>query len=1464
MVDTSIKLNDPDPLMAREARSQRERFTSSMPLDEPVDPMPLGETKVSPEETSSTRRENASIEISVATGRKAEDIAQELDDGARQSVEDAKNSIPDPVSTQLASATSEEEDPESAARKLQDAAQKKQELSSSNGFYLEGALTANDPRYSPQLSRLLRNQQIMAEVLEEKFKDSREKGFFGKSWDFIDRFVLRHIPIGMYEDIVKENEAKGLELAQAAAGIEDPEEYREYAEAYADEKAREGFATDENYFAFLDGMDEAINAGYDPMGNINRVIGIAEAIPLAKATLSAGKFATRVTGISGPKAGAEALRKADEAIPGTHPEIQAEGMARQYDLGTGPGSIKPTLGAVAKMAEENKLIGDIQYLYNSGTFGRVATREQVEVAAEKVKANVEGISSRPIADEAIVDPMGLGDYTSVFRLGKAKDGAPYRDKANADKYAGQLTERGLAARTTQVDPSDPSKGYYIDVTERLDLTKVADPLDLTAHHNAFSQSVSRVLASARQTDDEFLNTLANMGESGMGAIREVVQPYLKPLNKLNLDSKVAIGQVFKEIRDGKDSYLRNNYSESEFRVKFQEYHPRGKKPTEADYDAFLAAKTVHDAAYIMQANKIAVRYVEKGYKTLDIGNGVFVPGKTVNNLSDDVPILSAETGSITSRRNLGPDAAVWKLDRELDSGVQYVASPKSVMSIRYEDVLGYNAGGRRVNPDAKWFVTSGDRAVLTAFTEKQARTAQTQLKEIFDTIRNRGVSELGDLTDELDDVIRRNNDWNPSVENTADFVALAKRKGWRVGERISLKARDDVIEGTEDDIFAGMTMDDYVKSTHRRYDDVLMEFGGNESFNYNPIKAMVDQLSSVSSQYSFRAYTQQSKVGWLKAAGFGRELREGISVESLWASVDPKEIPGAKGRRLREIRDIIDRRGMVQDNASKMFSDFGEQIADFVFEKTKGYVRMREDMNLPGMLLNLGFRSAFGFFNISQFFLQSSHSMVIAAISPRHGPKAAAMLIPLRLAMASKQQGVGLKRLAKFMNMSETDMDELVKIINTSGRKSVENDALEKGTGPGWLYSSFEGRSHKPSVVRKGLYQASKVVGKIDEFGLAAFNEGERLSRWTGIITAFLEYKAKYKGASALSDSGRMFITRREQDLSFNMTTTSRGKWQAGLMKVPTQWLSYSQRALENTVMGRGFTPGERWRMAFMMASMGGATGVFAGGFLDEIGEKYDMDPTDPRFTAMRYGWIDGILSWGLSEASGEDLRTAFGTRIAPLTAFTDLSRKVIDESTLTALGGPSGEIVGGGAIALWNSFGNLISGNSESSWEDIQRVLRTPSGVDNIWKATVIANEGVYRSKSGTEMPLEFSNWEAAMQSIGITNARNADFYAERTRGYRDSKDMREFRKEIQNDMQSALRMVEEDPVRGRAYIDEITARINGSGFSDIDKMSLKRSLFKEFSNPIVDMVLKRYQEDSPGSDFAAKRIQSLVKEDN
>ena len=925
----------------------------------------------------------------------------------------------------------------------------------------------------------------------------------------------------------------------------------------------------------------------------------------------------------------------------------------------------------------------------------------------------------------------------------------------ADDYA---MRGGFAAEVIEAVPGDPSKGYYVEVLEAIPTAGLASPADIS---QVTENIITKALGSARDVDLEVNTTLAQMGEGGLAQVSEIVKPYVDAVSKLSTESKLTMDSIWRQLRDGEDSHIRTHYSRNEFR---DEWIARtNRAPTEAEIDAYYALQTMSDAAWIMQANKMAVRYVERGFKSIELNPGVSVPARPWGGAVDNIRIKNLETTATVKAADLPEGTTIWKLDRPWDDGTEYVANPGKVRAIQYEDIMPYNAGGRRIYDGDNYFGTVGDRAVLTSFSSKQATQFVDEFTNIQNAYRATGRT-LDELTDELDSVIRSNNGWNKSITNTADLKRLLARKGWNIDETVSFKALNAKIENQAEDLFNGMNAAEYYTLTKRRSDDTLMRFGGGEAVTHSPIKTIVAQLSDVSYEYAYRAYNFRAKTAWLKKAMGADRLPKGADVNQLFR--DFKLVgDGATQRKLRTLRNIIERREQVKGPVAQAMADFGQSVAEWIFDKTGLQMSFK---GLEGTLLGMGFQSAFGFFNISQFFLQATHAATIAMISPKHGSRAASLVLPIRLAYNmpdTAARKTAVQRLAKAAGVTEADLDEFWQYLRTSGRDLVEQDALEKGTGPGFGVSHWQGRSMLPSAVNKGIDAAQSVGSRAMKLGTLPFNEGERLSRHTGILTAFLEFKSRNPGISALSDQGRSWILRREQDLGFNMSTVSRGAFQSGLMKVPTQWLSYSMRYMGAVVLGRGFTKMERVRLGLSMAMMGGVAGLGFSSAADFLGEKFGLDPEGNAFVGLKYGLPDAIMSWSLQEMTGnDDLRTAFGTRIAPLTAFTDLYRKITEESAYSAIAGPSGEIVGGGASALVHAVGAIFNGNWQMAQADIERVIRTPSAIDNYWKAASMANYGLYQSKTGTTMPMQFDIEESAMQATGVTNYRIAEFYNRRT----------------------------------------------------------------------------------------------------
>jgi len=1428
---------------------------TNMALDDVLITTPLDGVTEDIRSDSPFRIKTRAIDQRIAAGT---DPEQTVDD-AETSILKSKEAIGSPTTQLIQSTVNTQEDPVDAANKIRESLEKEGEFKQSDDFILESALTISDGSYSPAMVRLVANQQLASEILEEKFKNTSTSSA-GKIWDWTDRYVLRGMTIGIFEDLTKRSERKGREIATAAASMNSTE-FKEWFQVYADELASEGFFTGENFYALQDALFEAENAGFDPHAFLNQVLAVAEIAPVVRGAsrlgLKSTSAITRAGNATGPKQAAKAVESLEGTVLRNEPVIQVESGPRQLDPSSNPSSVKPTYNDVAKIAEENEIIKKVQYLTDVGTFGRMATKEEVDKKAKEIVSNLRKIEARPIADEDIVD-VGLGRKQIVIKLGKMHSSAPFKSEAAAKKFQTSLMDRGLASKVVQVDPDDVAKGYYIEVRETIDLTRSAERITSENPLGFIGRTLSKYLASAATNDVEKLNSLAYMGEAGVGAIRTAVAPYLKQVRSLSFDSKLAIGAVVKDLRDGGDAYLRPFYSESEFIEKFRQYHPKGSKPSQKDIDGYYALQTLNDAAYILSAHKAARNYVTKGYKTIDVGGGVATPAKVFKGpINPKEALFNIATGSAITKSDLADDVAIWKLDRPLDNGIEYVAQPSNVRNIEYHDVLGYNAGGRRTNPDANYFVTLGDpeapRAMLTTFSRNQAIRASKQIEEIRRAIKASG-KKVEELTDELDDVIKRNNDWNPSLENTADLVALSAKKGWKFDDfDVSYKKRDDIVESRED-LFNGMKMDEYIQASNKRSDQVLMEYGGNETFNYNPVKAVIDQMSSAASEYSFHNYTYNAKVSWLKKALRTDELPSGAGLDQLFRDTTAK---GADAKRMAELKAIIERRGAYSSPSSKAMQNFGEDLSEWVMDKTGKKTSLGDPSNA---LLKLGFTSAFGFMNTFQFFLQASHAFAVIAISPKAGLKAAMSAIPIR-AVLYDGGDEAVRRLAKVMNEDESFVKDMLTYIRTSGRDIVENDAIQSGTGAAWGNSGYEGTSFMPSTLRKTLYQTSKVAAKADEIGKVPFTAGERLSRVTSMTTAILEYRRKFPNSSVLSDDARTWITTRDQNLSFNMTTNGRAAWQQGLLRVPSQWMSYMLRSMETLFVGRGMTKAERIRLGLYFTVSGGFAGFGLAAAVDSLSEQLGVDPTGIGNVTLKYGVLDGALSWAFSDITDSDVRTAIGTRISPLAGILDLARKFQDDNALKVIGGPSAEIIGGGGAALFSAVGNLLNGYEQSSMEDVKRALRTPSGVDNVVKAIGIMNNGVYRSKTGTTLDADFSDTEAILVGLGVTNFKVADFYERKRRLFRESKEVGDFAKDITKRYQVAISMVNSGDVDGGTQlIKELSAQIEVSGFSPSDQIRLRRAL-KQDSD--LDSVLMAIEYMRKQNRYGAEVVESYkIKE--
>ena len=1332
------------------------------------------------------------------------------------------------------------------------------------------------------------NMQIARSQIEQaRAAEAADGGVVDAVLDFAD-FMLRESTVAIPENLTRGSEEFGREVEQRALTMR-PSEFQEWYTNFRTEIQQRGLR--DNNAWYIDALDNyTLNRGYNPSAGLDQIFGVLDLGGAITGGVKLARAGSRAATSIGRMAITEGVEEATEAATTRLSRIVEEETLAD----AGPQSLSPnrnevgiSQSAYSRIMANNTIVKQVQDLYRSGTFGRVADEAAILERANKI---VEEFTSRVgyrIYQTLPVSTDNLGNYFVNVQIGTAK-GMPFKPTPSGEIPANvQAKARELGGEARFVDSENPNSGIVINVRNNIDTDKLVDELDIFELNKAEDTLVGKlfnnpltnnpILSSSVGRGVDALSVAAQRGEAGASKLLQVFGREAKKIENLNATERSELSFIT-QIRDGAGTGSRREwYSSEEF---IREYSNRyGKLPSQKLIDAYDATVSISDAAWLLKDTTIFKQYVAAGYKSIDTGSGVFRPAKEVptGSIPTDARILDLEFGGTLLKSDFrGDNVIFYKLDRAMDDGVQYVSNPSMVRELNPHDVFGYNAGGPRVNSQARYFVLTGVgnriKTLLTARTEKQARLATNQIENIRKSLNN------GTLTD---DIIRANNDWNPDIQTVEQFEEFARTHRWRLSDEFSVeyKARDSAVikavDGQSDgSIEESMNIFDFAQTDARRNDTVLPDFGGGSAYNVDTVTAVQQQFASVANKFAFNVYTQKAMVGWVETAKKYAETGL-IKFPANVHSNDYRnlflraEIAGNDevSRRLREIRNIERRRMGIDSELGQTITRIGERVAEYVFDlgenKVARKLGLRSDfvqntiMEPSSALLRVGFTTAFGFFNFSQLLVQSIHSVAIALTS-KQGIKGASMAMTLRGLYHQSPEAIeeGLRRAGRFYGYTPEKAREIYDYIRTSGRDVIEGEAVELGTGAEFGISSFRGQDFSLSALDRTLYNTTKYGRKFMDQGLRFYRAGERASRMTGVYTAIAEYIEQFPTRSLTSEHARNWITRREQNLTFNMTTAARGFGQSGVMRVPTQWLSYNLRAMEAIFVGRGFTVGERARLAGSLTLFYGMAGVGAERYAEEAAEMFGWDQDSAAFTALKWGVIDGMMDALLPEGVEDVGRvgTGLAPRLSVIQGMKQLYNDMREGKFFEVLGGPSGQIAGSLVESVVNVFGSMVGGRPVSLREDIIELIRQPSGLDNIWKAVGIWNNGLYVSKTGVPIPTEMSPTEGLLAFFGVGSLKQTEWYTTRTQIFADERQLSQFRREMNNKSERAFRMMqsgdENEVRRGLELFSEIQTQIALSPFSPQQQQSLYRSITnqdEEQFNRVLQTLL-RYDIQSAG----------------
>ena len=1377
--------------------------------------------------------------------------------------------------------------PEAIAEIIENRKLKGEDMTLSEYMLIQN-LMLGDNDINPYAARTLTNMETWNRLLQKEL-EANTQGNLSKTATFLDVNVLREITIGAFENVTFRSNREGSDIREAFTN-QTPGEFQEWAKEYIAERKDEGFLRIDSIWNLYKAANDATYLGNDPLAGLIAVFGAADIATLGATSLvkggvksaittaksgtiayDAGTVAGKVLSLSkvrrpvdavavieGEVAAAQVLSKSVDDMGVQIDEVAAgRNLPEELDPTVGP-SARPSGVALRQADRKTTLMEKMEEMNRRGSFGDYIEPSTISRVASETAARIAARTNDVMLNSKVIIDEGSDDFKVVVRMGKDGSGSAFRLKRDAEAIAGSDPSLKVVKR-------EEGRGYFIEAEQRIDVLGLPTAAEPFKRGGFIADSINKMFGAATVRLGDKLGGKFMQAEAGQALIGDLIKPYQKAINKLKGPEQTNLSDFMTQLRDGELSHMRLAPTRESFESLYKTMY--GAKASKDLLNAYDALIDISDTTWQIRSSDRLKRVVSEGGIYADLtdnyGDIVYrVDGQRVT-IPDNELILDLATGRSLRKAELSGNQIVHKVPGTYADHL-FVANVKSTRVLERVDVMPYNVGGPRTNAQFRWFVGTGRqqtlasgntinggfKTMLGSFGKEQAETAVRQLNTISRKTKalmdEQGVDDVTGLKlskaeyDDLGEVIRQNNSWNKHITDLEDLVGISLKYGFKFREEFAAKARDQKIsiadEG-EDISLSGSTYGEQVgtRLNMKRGDTPLFEYGGKQAVNASPVSAIADQFGSEAFGYTNRAASQNAMVGWVKLA----ESNEGIVTfpkgvsnsdylnRFLGAEVTKSGKFNDLAAQLREQQDVIKRRLNQTTWASDKWDVFTASATESIFEKSGFKVDLTKT-DPSSQLLKVGFYSKFGFFNPDQFMLQALHGLTVAAISPINGTKALGLSAPLLIITklpVGPTRTLAIKRLAKSGLIAEDELTDLVRYIDESGRNIVDTQIIELQAP-----QKFGVRS---TLAGKGAANVGSFLDKSTLF----FKEGERATRMSAIATAFLEHRAKRPDIDPFSADGRSWITNREQDLSFRMTTASRSFVQSGPMRVPTQWLTFSLRALENITVGRNFTAGERARMFAVMGPMYGMTGLGIGQMAGYVTERLGFDPDAPEtvttFNRIKFGVVDALLSNLLGT------ETAYATRVAPVDQLIDTWRKLFDEEFMTVIAGPSGEITRDMYQVGVSAISAIFGGRSSMAREDLTQLVRNLSTADKIFKIKELIETGNYRSRTRKMSVGGLGPADAAAVIFGATPAPVQNYYDYTEMVFREGDASRKLEKRLREKANYAITLLtngdKDDMVKGEKLYNEVNDELWSSNLTNELKVSIQKRLMRGEAIPDI-----------------------------
>lgn len=1026
---------------------------------------------------------------------------------------------------------------------------------------------------------------------------------------------------------------------------------------------------------------------------------------------------------------------------------------------------------------------------NSPNFERLTPDELAEAVKSQVSKLERVYNRAPIQQGEARYNLATGVYEMDILVGRA-NGSAFATKTSASSY---LKKSGIDGEVVQ-----SNGGWYIKNTQTIaeqfadDGLKNIKPINLA----------KRVLQAPRSFVDEVLGRMGTASAFNEARITGVV----KDIYNRNIHS--LPNKEFKEIVDVMNQGLKDELwydpesLRATFRVRFQ------KDITEAQEQAYFAARQIEDFGHFIQNRAIYQQKVAKGLQTVklsftnvgDFNANVFTAADDIARVGHNSRIYDAgrnmfvrgtpeELDRLTKQGYMiiRPEDASWTVDA-FGEGASLIATKASksvkVSPLSYHQ-LNYLPGGRRKYTD-KFFIGQTRSGQFSDGTRYQMsprvfRSAGTQLEAEEWAAKYNAANETAVLyrngrisLDEADQAVQ-----NSVGKTLNEYTEMAEAEGWDITTKF--KVRKDGEDYTPD--WEGQ---EFVRMYHP--EDIEAGFGTtrNSRLSARGSERLKNVREEDSETLDFLSAMNRSADQAIKMGAYNDFKISSINrfnTEFRQYMTDPTLTPyelatkGVIDERLRKtnpglyntikghqfyIRSVLRVRGEWDERLQEAIDQLAFKI------EGKGKTGRALATRIHGMdgnpiekLRGLNYDLNLGMFNPAQLLMQANSVLTALALSPRHGLAAMKEVPFMRYALIGNEEKFTAEMAKRSAAAGSVAEQEFLQSVQQFRRLGL-NDF---GTNLAMMDAQNTLGATSNRLVSK--------ANRVRETGRFFFQEGERYGRLTAYTIARRKYADLFPNADKFGREADNWIRNETDRLLLSPNSDNNQLFTKGLTSLPTQFWSYMGKMTDVmlTKAGGRYTEAERLRLIGSQILFYGGGGIPV---MEYFANKYSETTGQPLSAETQKLISNGLIDYTIFMASNGQVNTDFSATSGIGGFWTQMYENLWENPMSTVMFGATGSNITGGMKAMaetanmYNLWYNPTpEAVTATALAGVGSVIKSLSKTT---KAYMAYNTGLWYDKYGRAIATA-SKGEAVASLLGLQPQDISDAYAilENNKGARE-----------------------------------------------------------------------------------------------